>query len=131
MDICLGCKQKVINSECIMSEGKLSFEYTSLDDILKKLDDATLNLKKALTVKIDKKSVIKSDHEYVTDYINDIISQIELINKNINKTNSLADSKITVNSKLASGEKTITQLFSVIFKELEGLKSGTSSLYTS
>lgn len=129
MKACLNCKTQIVSSNCIVTEQELSFEYDSFDDVLVKLDKATGDLKNILSAKIDKKSVIKSEHTYVTEYIQDLVNQIELINMSLNKSTSLADSKILINSTLVSGEKTITQLFSILFKEVETLKTNKSSLY--
>ena len=115
MKACLNCKTQIVSSNCIVTEQELSFEY----DSFVKLDKATGDLKNILSAKIDKKSVIKSEHTYVTEYIQDLVNQIELINTSLNKSTSLADSKILINSTLVSGEKTITQLFSILFKEVE------------
>ena len=128
MEDCVSCKQ-IVPLDCVRSEEEFSFQDDgTLTDILKQLDIKSGDLNKILTKNIDKKW-IKQDKQYIVDYIQDIINQIDLILKI-----SSPEQKYTINSTLSVGEKTPLQLFTILFKEVEGLKQqlnkNVSSMYT-
>ncbi len=116
MDNCVNCKQ-IIPSGCVRTEEEFSFEYQDFNDLLKKLDEQSVQLKSILQEKVDKKW-IKESKPYITNYIQDLINQIELLNKKIIPETE----KFQINSDIVVGEKTSLQLFNIIFKELSAIK---------
>lgn len=120
-----------VSTNAIRSEEDMSFEYDSFNDLLHKLDEGVVNLKTVLTKNITRKNWLKSDYEYITDYIQDIINIIDTL---VNAA-PVAEQKFKIQSDITGGqEKTLLQTLTIIVKELDALKkkvnNNTSSIYT-
>lgn len=121
---CNECKTQIVSLKCIRSEEKFSFEYDSFTDLLHKLDEADQVLKKVLESKIDKKGWIKTDYPNIVGYLQEVINKIDILSE------EEVEKKYVINSTTVKGEKSITELFNILFKEIESLKkTEQSSLY--
>jgi hypothetical protein len=128
MSTCVNCLSYT-STNCIKTEETFSFEYSDFNDLLLKLDQKSEELKKVLSADIDKKW-IKEDHEYVTQYIQDIINKLDVLSKET----KAAEPKFLIPSSITgTGEKTLLQLLTILVKHVESLENklatNTSSLY--
>lgn len=130
MPECVGCQTEVKSTNCIVHEGKLSFDYENFPDLLEKLDQKSESIKEILTKSIDK-MWIKENHEYVIENIQDIIVEIDRIRKILENTIKPQDIKFAIDSKYTNGEMSLLRILSIVLKKLEVLESGTnnSSIY--
>lgn len=128
MSTCVTCLS-YIPTDCIKSDEQLSFDYNNLTEVLKKLDDNSKELKSLLTTKLDKKW-IPENHEYITEYIQDIVNKIDVI---IN-TPAPQEVKYTIPGTLTGGtEKSLLQILTILVRKVEALEAKsvqtTSQLY--
>lgn len=122
---CVSCTSQIVPSKCVKSEQELSFEYNSLDDILIHLDEGAKETLDILKKRIDKKW-IKEEKEYVIDYIQDLINELDVIKK------SLSDKKsdnIVLSGKQYTQLSFNTEILNRIKLLEESLNSNVSSLY--
>lgn len=118
---CVKCNAPV-SADCIELDAKLNIAYEDFVDLLVKLDGSIETINTLLSTQIDKKWILENK-EYTQGYIQDIINKIDVMSKQIDKQGSVGSTKIVVNTNLVKGEKTLSQLFEILFKELETLKN--------
>lgn len=125
MQNCLECLSPT-SADCVVFEEELSFKHNEkLVDIIKTMDERISKLEALLTTNVESKWA--DDHEYVTEYIQDIINKLDV-------TSSSPSSKYTINSALlGEGEKSLLQILTVLVKNADAQqninKNKTSSLY--
>lgn len=121
MPTCVNCLN-IVSTNCIRSEQELSFDYEDLNDLLKKLDEKSEEIKKALTQNVDKRW-IKEDYEYVTGYIQELINKMDVL---LNAPKA-EDPKFLIPSGITgTGEKSLLQILTILIKEVEALKAKSS-----
>lgn len=118
MSNCVDCQSEcfqIVSTKCIRSEQKLTKEYKTFDELLKNFDDSIKEVKDILESKIDKKW-IKKDHSNIVGYLQEVINKIGVLSE------GKEEEKLIINTTLVKGEKTFSELFSILFKEIEALK---------
>lgn len=130
MQNCLDCLTWT-STNCIKTEEELSFDYGTFNDLIKQLDNKDVEQDKILKNKIDGKGI--PEKEYVTEYIQDIINKLDVIDKKVN-SNSPSQT-FTIQSELTGGnQKTLLQLLTILFKTVDSINkkldnNSSSNLY--